>query len=88
MKSFVAGVFVLMVLASAPLSAAPHGWNPNVLTFGEERQQIEQTPVLLRKNRPFHFYGNTVRRRHYYGRTLPSVDEMRQGMRVLILRRS
>lgn len=32
-----------------------------------ERQAIRQMPLLMRPNRPGHFYGNTVRRL-YYGR--------------------
>ena len=28
------------------------------------RQVIRQTPILQRPDRPGHFYGNTVRRRH------------------------
>ena len=34
------------------------------------RQTIRQTPILQRPNRPGHFYGNAVRRRHRasYGR--------------------
>jgi hypothetical protein len=29
------------------------------------RQQIRQMPLLMRPNRPGHFYGNTVRRIYY-----------------------
>jgi hypothetical protein len=35
-----------------------------VIAFGAERQEIRSTPILERENRPLHFYGNTVRRRH------------------------
>lgn len=35
-----------------------------IIAFGAERQQIRETPILERDNRPLHFYGNTVRRRH------------------------
>lgn len=89
MKRLIAGVFTLVVLFNVPVqAAAPYEWDPTVIAFGEKRRQIEQTPVLHRKNRPFHFYGNTVRRRHYQGRTLPSLNEFQQGMRVLIFRRN
>ena len=32
-----------------------------------KRQAIKNTDILLRPNRPFHFYGNTVRRLYYRG---------------------
>jgi hypothetical protein len=35
-----------------------------IIAFGAERQEIRSTPILERDNRPLHFYGNTVRRRH------------------------
>ncbi|MDO4571109.1 MAG: hypothetical protein Q4D38_12040 [Planctomycetia bacterium] len=31
---------------------------------GYTRQEIRSMPILQRPNRPGHFYGNTVRRRH------------------------
>jgi hypothetical protein len=36
-----------------------------IIAFGEQRRQIEATPILERPYRPLHFYGNTVRRRYY-----------------------
>lgn len=88
MRGLFLGVFAVALFANAPLHAAHNGWDPAVITFGEKRRQIEQTPILHRKNRPFHFYGNTVRRRYYEGRTLPSLREVQEGTRVLIFRRS
>lgn len=44
--------------ASSALADGP------IIAFGPERQQIRETPILERENRPLHFYGNTVRRRH------------------------
>lgn len=35
------------------------------LTPTSQRQAIRQMPLLMRPNRPGHFYGNTVRRLHY-----------------------
>ena len=37
---------------------------PNVTDRTTMRQEIRQTPLLERPNRPGHFYGNTVRRLH------------------------
>lgn len=31
------------------------------------RESIRHMPLLMRPNRPFHFYGNTVRRLHARG---------------------
>lgn len=53
------------------LSASEPGWDLRVVTFGESREQIKQTPILDRSYRPLHFYGNTVRRVHYRGTAVP-----------------
>jgi hypothetical protein len=51
----------------SPVDAASAGFDPRIVTFGETRQQIQNTPVLERPNRPLHVYGNTARRRHSRG---------------------
>jgi hypothetical protein len=83
-----AAVIALMLSASfaGPALAEP-GWNPTVIATGPLKTQIDNTNILLRPYRPFHFYGNTVRRRHYRGRATPTLQDMRQSVRVLILRR-
>ena len=48
------------------------GWLPVVVARGELKQQIESTPIVDRPNRPFHFYGNAVRRKYYRGSPLPA----------------
>lgn len=40
------------------------GWAPQTMA-GAERAYIRSLPLLLRPNRPGHFYGNTVRYLHY-----------------------
>jgi hypothetical protein len=47
------------------------GWDWRVVTFGDQREKIQSTPILERDYRPLHFYGNTVRRVHYRGSPLP-----------------
>jgi hypothetical protein len=47
------------------------GWDWRVVTFGDQREKIQETPILERDYRPLHFYGNTVRRMHYRGTPLP-----------------
>lgn len=55
----------VVVPAPAVSSAAPAVSPAAVRTL--DRQAIRQMPLLMRPNRPGHFYGNTVRRL-YYGR--------------------
>jgi len=58
---------VILVAAVAGATAAPAagaGFDPRVVTFGSERDQIKSTPIEKRPNRPLHVYGNSVRRRH------------------------
>jgi hypothetical protein len=47
------------------------GWTNQVIARGAERERIESLPITERPYRPLHFYGNTVRRRHYRGSALP-----------------
>jgi hypothetical protein len=57
-------ILVAAVLAAA--TAAPTvgaEFDPRVVTFGSERDQIKSTPIEKRPNRPLHVYGNSVRRR-------------------------
>jgi hypothetical protein len=44
------------------------GFDPRVVTFGAERDQIKGTPIEKRPYRPLHVYGNSVRRRQTRGR--------------------
>jgi hypothetical protein len=56
--AFLLTLFFVAAGASSALADGP------IIAFGPERQQIRETPILERENRPLHFYGNTVRRRH------------------------
>ncbi len=47
------------------------GWSCVVIATGEYREQIKATPIEMRPYRPFHFYGNTVRRKYHRGTALP-----------------
>ena len=77
--------FALLILAgmtcfSASVSGQEPGWSGRVIVFGEERAQIEATPIVYRNYRPLHFYGNTVRRRYYRGSAVPRpVDVLRSS---------
>ena len=46
-------------------SAQQPSWSPVVIARGAYRQQIKSLPIEMRPNRPFHFYGNAIRREHY-----------------------
>lgn len=64
---------IVVVMAVAAATASPcsaSGFDPRVVTFGSERDQIKSTPIEKRPNRPLHVYGNSVRRRH--ARSTPS----------------
>ena len=63
----IATVATVALVSVSPVDAASAGFDPRIVTFGESRQQIQNTPVLERPNRPLHVYGNTARRRHSRG---------------------
>jgi len=46
----------------SPATTTPAG--SIMRTQAAQREAIRQTPILERRNRPGHFYGNTVRRLH------------------------
>ena len=52
-------------IAAAASAARQTGFDPRVVTFGDNREEIKGTPIEKRPYRPLHVYGNTVRRRHY-----------------------
>ncbi len=58
------------------------GWSFRVIATGEFRDQIKSTPIELRPYRPFHFYGNAVRRRYYRGTALPLPRALTQPQRT------
>ncbi|EMI21595.1 putative secreted protein [Rhodopirellula maiorica SM1] len=57
------------------VDAAEPGWSPIIIPTGAYRQEIKSMPIEQRPYRPGHFYGNTVRRRHYRGEVLPRVSD-------------
>lgn len=65
-------VFVVILGLVSTVSADEPGWQGNVIARGAEREKIQNTPILERPYRPLHFYGNTVRRRHYRGSAVPA----------------
>jgi len=78
----------LVISTGVELSASNEPkWQGNVIARGAERAKIESTPILERPYRPLHFYGNTVRRRHYRGTALPSAKDLTGASSALLFER-
>ncbi|GAB5406132.1 MAG: hypothetical protein Aurels2KO_43630 [Aureliella sp.] len=74
-------IALIVIAASAAgntASAQEPGWTGRVIKVGEDRARSDATPILQRPYRPLHFYGNTVRRRHYRGTALPNPGDLVQ----------
>ena len=56
---------LILLLAPGDVFSRESGFDPRVITFGETREQIKNTPIENRPNRPLHVYGNSVRRRQH-----------------------
>jgi len=56
--------FGLVIGANA---APPTGWDRTIILRGQERAVVKSLPIEKRPNRPFHIYGNSVRRMEYRG---------------------
>ena len=50
---------------SASTAAERPVWSPVIIAKGEYKAYIKSLPIEERPNRPFHFYGNTIRRINY-----------------------
>ena len=80
---FVAAFAFLSIVGTTQSSFAQEPtWYPYVVARGQDRFVIENTPIELRPYRPFHFYGNTVRRIHYRGNPMPLPRDLMRGTSV------
>lgn len=83
-----ARIIVLALLILGTISSAAHaqepGWWGVVIAPRSIRPQIESTPIINRPYRPFHFYGNTIRRRYYRGTGILLPRDVVQGGRALV----
>ncbi len=70
----------LTLLLSVPVASQEPKWLGVVIAHGQQRVQIESQPIVHRPYRPLHFYGNTVRRRHYRGTAIPLPADFAQGV--------
>lgn len=79
-------LFSLLALSSTPAVAKEPNWSGVVVARGQQRVKIQSTEIVRRPYRPLHFYGNTVRRRHYRGRAIPLPRDFSQGMIAFLSR--
>ncbi len=88
---FAASILSTLIVFAAPAASCAAdngtGWMGVVVARGELKQEIESTPILDRPNRPFHFYGNTVRREYHRGSALPRPGDFVKGGAALVVRR-
>jgi hypothetical protein len=87
--AFILGTVVMFAAPQAARAANDigPGWLGVVVARGELKEQIESTPIVDRPNRPFHFYGNTVRREYYRGTALPRPGDFAKGGAALVFKR-
>jgi hypothetical protein len=65
-------VFCLLFASQTGIvSAAEPGWSSVIIATGSYGEKIRSTPMEKRPYRPFHVYGNTVRRMHHRGTPIP-----------------
>jgi len=69
--SFLVGTSLGTYFLADSVAAAEPGWSSILIPTGEYREQIKSMPIEMRPYRPFHFYGNTIRRNHYRGNPAP-----------------
>ncbi|MFV1967307.1 MAG: hypothetical protein ACC628_17905 [Pirellulaceae bacterium] len=80
MKTRILSVAVtILLLCVADAGAFEPGWYGRPILTGPDRAYIQSMHILERPYRPFHFYGNTVRRRHYRGRAVPAPRDFIRG---------
>jgi len=58
----------LVLVQDASANQEPRGARSVYTSHGMTREEIRSTNILYRPSRPGHFYGNTVRRRHWHHR--------------------
>lgn len=80
-------VLVLSITLVRDAKAEEPGWWGVVFATGIDKERIDNTPVHARPYRPFHFYGNTVRREYYRGNPLPMPRDLINGAHALLFER-
>jgi len=72
---------------SSTSSASEPGWWGVIIANGEDRARIKASLIIDRPYRPLHFYGNTIRRRHFRGETLARPKDFLYGAFAWMFRR-
>ena len=76
---------ILMLLGATPsLVAQEPGWSRSIIIVGPESDALNQIDPRLRPYRPFHFYGNSLRRAYYRGNPLPTLDDLGSGLQAVL----
>ncbi len=71
--------FCLSLFLATPLLGQEPRWSGDVFARG----RYSSLPMTHRPYRPFHIYGNTVRRAHYRGTAMPAPRDFFRGLRAL-----
>jgi hypothetical protein len=79
-------LLAVVLLAADPAQGQEPGWKGTIVAVGAERTKIQSTEIRKRPYRPFHIYGNTVRRLHYRRQPLPLPRDLFQGLDALVRR--
>ena len=88
LAAFILSTVMLFAVPTTVAAASNEpGWLGVVVARGELKQWIDSTPIVDRPNRPFHFYGNTVRREYYRGNAVPRPSDLAKGGAALISKR-
>ena len=77
--------FLACVFSSVAAAQEPN-WYPYVVARGQDRVVIQNTPMEYRPYRPFHFYGNTIRRTYYRGTAAPQPRDIIRMSTIVLTR--
>ena len=81
---FILGTGILFSGPDTAAASSETGWLGVVVARGELKEWIDSTPIVDRPNRPFHFYGNAVRRKYYRGNAAPRPKDLVEGGAALV----
>jgi len=74
---------IAIFLSTQTCSAREPGWSRYVIARGAQRQELQSTRLIHRPYRPFHFYGNTVRRMYHRGTVRPTLQDLQSTATML-----
>jgi len=77
------GLFAFFCTSSLSAQEEP-GWWGVVFADPVTQEAIDNTDIILRPYRPFHCYGNTVRRMYYRGNPFPTLRDVRSSFHALM----